>query len=139
MTVANSIGGRPAGDSGLRGQAARGINIGSRWALSILLAAGWAVALVSALAQSVRPALAHSWYPHECCNDGDCAPVESATWVVPAGGGRPQLRVSTKLGTATVPDNLPRRPSHDGRMHACIIYDEFGEKSVLCLFVPPSM
>jgi hypothetical protein len=138
MKVAHSISARRTGDGGLHGRAARETTIGSLWALSILLGAGLA-ASISARAQSVPPTQAHLWYPHECCNDGDCAPVESATWVVPASGGHPQLRVRTKLGSATVPDSLPRRPSEDGRMHACIIYDEFGGKSVLCLFVPPSM
>ena len=26
------------------------------------------------------PTWAHSWYPKECCYDGDCAPVDAVGW-----------------------------------------------------------
>ncbi len=88
----------------------------------------------------VRPAQAHSWYPRECCHDDDCTPVEGATWVVPAGGGRPQLLVSSKkFGTVVIPEGLTPRPSQDSHKHICVAYSEFGDKDVLCFFVPPSM
>ena len=83
------------------------------------------------------PAVAHDWYPKECCNNQDCAPVESVTWSVPAGEGMRQLVVTTKHGTATVPIGFPARESKDGRMHACMRQNEFGAWDVMCLFMPP--
>ena len=35
------------------------------------------------------PAYSHDWYPHDCCNDKDCAPVESLRWVFPRAGADP--------------------------------------------------
>jgi hypothetical protein len=78
------------------------------------------------------PAGAHTWYPKECCSGQDCAPVEKATWLIPAGGGLPQLVVTSSIGTAIVPHDLPVRDSKDGRMHVCI-----QDVWVICLFVPP--
>lgn len=56
------------------------------------------------------PAYAHSWYPPECCSGQDCAPVESMTWLVLAGGELPQLVVTSKHGTVIVPHDFPVRP-----------------------------
>jgi hypothetical protein len=83
------------------------------------------------------PAPGHSWYPKECCDDKDCAPVESVTQLVPAGGGMPQIIVTSKYGRAIVPQGFPVRESKDGRMHVCMRYSEFGTMEVICLFVPP--
>jgi hypothetical protein len=86
---------------------------------------------------SSAPAKAHDWYPIECCNSKDCAPVENVTWFVPAGAGMRQLVVTSKHGTATIPANFPVRESKDGRMHVCIRQNEFGHWDVMCLFMPP--
>jgi hypothetical protein len=86
--------------------------------------------------------LAHSWYPEECCNDNDCAPVESIARFFPAGGGPAQWIVTSKHGTALVPEGFPVRASKDGRMHVCLRHsasDPFGDMGVVCLFVPDSM
>jgi hypothetical protein len=80
------------------------------------------------------PARAHSWYPKECCSGNDCAPVEKVAWLMPAGKGLPQLVVTSKIGTAIVPHDLPVRESKDGRMHVCI-----QDVWVVCLFIPPPM
>ena len=89
------------------------------------------------------PAYAHSWYPKDCCNDGDCAPVESVTRFVPAGGGSPQLIITSRHGSAiVVPESYPVRESKDGRMHVCLRHspsDPFGDIEIVCLFIPPSM
>jgi hypothetical protein len=88
------------------------------------------------------PARAHSWYPHECCSGEDCAPVDNIAWLVPAGGGLPQLVVTSKHGTAVVPRDFPVRQSKDSRMHVCLQHsptDPFSDITVLCLFMPPSM
>jgi hypothetical protein len=80
---------------------------------------------------------AHSWYPKECCNENDCAPVVSFRRLVPIGGGLPQLVVRSRHGTAVVPDDFPVRVSKDGRMHVCMRQNELGTWDVMCLFMPP--
>jgi hypothetical protein len=91
--------------------------------------------LIIGLAPGVN---AHSWYPQECCNNGDCAPVDRIAWVVPPGGGEPQLIVTSRVGTATVYNGFPIRASKDGRMHVCMRGD-YGEMHVICVFIPPSV
>jgi hypothetical protein len=88
--------------------------------------------LVAAVVLSSAQVGAHSWYPKKCCSGNDCAPLEKATWLVPAGGGLPQLVVTSGVGTAIVPHNFPVRDSKDGRMHVCI-----QDVWIICLFVPP--
>lgn len=85
------------------------------------------------------PASAHGWYPKECCNEMDCAPVQSMTRLVPAGGGLQQLVITSKHGKAVLPRDHPVRQSKDGRMHVCMRHDPFGEMEVICFFMPPSM
>jgi hypothetical protein len=92
------------------------------------------VSFLTAILLLGAPARAHSWYPKECCTGKDCAPVEKVTWLVPTGGGLPQLVVTSPLGTAVVPHDLPARESKDGRMHVCI-----QDVWVVCLFIPPPM
>jgi hypothetical protein len=104
----------------------------------------WRAILISALTTAaafwvgVGAVRAHDWYPVECCHSIDCAPVDSVGQIVPTGGGVPQLVVTSKHGTAVVPQDLPRRPSKDNRMHVCM-RSLNGITYVLCLFVPPSM
>ncbi len=97
---------------------------------------------------AVAAASAHDFYPIECCSGYDCAPVDKAemtspTYVAPAEAnalapgeptvfGMPVLIVTTRHGSAPVPEGMPRRLSPDGRMHACIVRGK-----VLCLWVPP--
>lgn len=88
---------------------------------------------------SLRPARAHGWYPKDCCHDNDCAPVESLVRLVPAGGGAPQLVVTSKHGKAIVPQDFPVRESKDGRMHVCMRHDPWGGMDVMCLFIPPGV
>ena len=99
---------------------------------SILLAA------VTLAVGSIIQADAHSWYQSDCCSDRDCAPVEEMVWVVPAGGGAPRLVVTTEHGKAIIPHGFPVKESRDGRMHVCM-RDHYGEMTVICIFVPPSM
>lgn len=99
-----------------------------------------AIALLAGTAlSSPTPIEAHGWYPKECCDDRDCAPVDSVVRFVPAGGGLPQLVVTSKHGTAIVPQDFPVRQSKDGRMHVCMRHDPFGAMDVMCLFMPPHM
>jgi hypothetical protein len=82
------------------------------------------------------PAPAHSWYPKDCCNEDDCAPVEAFSLLMPAGRGPPQLVVTSRHGTAVVPQDLPIRVSQDGRMHVCMRLNDFGTWDVMCIFMP---
>jgi hypothetical protein len=84
-------------------------------------------------------AKAHGWYPKECCHDMDCAVVDSVAQFVPAGGGLPQLVVTSKHGRAIVPHGFPVRDSMDGRMQVCMRPDPDGVMDVICLFLPPQM
>lgn len=103
--------------------------------------------ILAVLAGLATPALAHDWYPVECCHSMDCAPVTSQSFVAGANydamgnsiaAGSPMWIVTTKIGTAVVPENLPRRESKDNQMHACIRNTAQGSY-VMCIFVPPGM
>lgn len=78
---------------------------------------------------------AHDWYPSECCDDKDCAPVDSVTRLNVPGRAAPQLVVTSKHGRAIVPQNIVPRQSKDGRMHVCMRRDILF-MDVMCLFVP---
>lgn len=74
-----------------------------------------------------------SWYPHECCHDGDCRPVTS---IRPAPHG---LWMTTVDGQTVLvgPDNR-RLPSRDTRWHVCINPDiEAVPDTIRCVFEPP--
>ena len=82
-------------------------------------------AAVLALCALAGPAASHthvnkdasktSWYPHECCHDGDCRPVSTVTrtahgfWLTTVDGH-----------TVLVGRNEVRRSSQDMRWHICI-------------------
>jgi hypothetical protein len=87
----------------------------------------------------LAPANGHDWYPNECCNTMDCAPVESIVRLVPAGGGAPQLIVTSKYGKAILPHDFPVLESKDSRMHVCMRRHDSGDMDVICLFVPPDV
>lgn len=57
------------------------------------------------------PALAHSWYPYECCSERDCFPVPVKDVKVIKGGWM--------LHDGTVIEHAEARPSPDGRFHVC--------------------
>src|SRR5262249_52538433 len=83
-------------------------------------------------------AAAHDWYPLECCQSMDCAPVEKVEMLSPptiasmlaapaqaAPGAKEaslagSMVVTTMHGSVLVPANFPRRESKDHRMHACM-------------------
>ena len=102
---------------------------------------GFAFVALSVLAGTAVPAPvnAHDWYPLECCNHMDCAPVESIVRLVPAGGGAPQLIVTSKHGRAILRQDFPARESKDSRMHVCMRRHDSGDMDVICLFMPPGV
>ena len=88
------------------------------------------------------PAAAHDWYPTNCCSGEDCAPVDRVRYSPHPEADNaertsrlPVMWVTTKYGTAYVPNNMTRQRSPDNRMHACIIGTEAGV-ALVCLFVP---
>lgn len=89
--------------------------------------------LISAVMFNVPAALAHSWYPWECCHDFDCAPVDKVQSAPELDG----VIVTSKVGTALVPASFPKRASKDSRMHICLRKEAGGETKVLCVFLPP--
>ena len=114
----------------------------SFWAL---LAA--ATSLAVAILVAAR-AYAHDWYPIECCHSLDCAPVTSTAYVAGAAydakgkavaNPLPRMVVTTKIGTAVVPDDLPRRASPDGQLYACLRNDGVAGFHVMCIFMPPGL
>jgi len=78
------------------------------------------------------PAVAHDWYPIECCHGMDCAPVERAE--LQEGS---TLVVTSKHGTGVVPASLPRRESKDHNMHVCMRPTGGGQMRIICVFLPP--
>lgn len=96
-------------------------------------------ALAGATLLCSTPVSAHSWYPKECCSNDDCAQVTATSRLILASGGLPQLIVTSKHGTAIVPQDFPVRESRDGRMHVCMRPDPWGGMDVICLFMPPHM
>lgn len=72
-----------------------------------------------------------SWYPHDCCHDGDCHPVSE---LKAFGDG---LVMTTDDGTTLfVPLRSARRPSLDSRWHVC--FDPGEKPAILCIFEPPN-
>jgi hypothetical protein len=95
--------------------------------------------LLAGIATFSFPAASHDWYPMECCNGIDCAPVESTAHTRPIGSGSvPDLIVTTKHGSAVVPKNFPVGESRDHRMHACMLPRGNGLMQIICIFLPPS-
>jgi hypothetical protein len=106
--------------------------------VSISIAVAAAI-LIGCVCLRAGAANAHEWYPHECCNGDDCAPVDKVIRLTPAGTGDPRLIVTSRHGTAVVPGTLPSRESKDHRMHVCMRPSFYGGMGVVCLFMPPSM
>lgn len=99
------------------------------------------LAAISALAGTAGPlvpAQGHSWYPKECCDDADCAPVYAVSQLASANGLQQMIVISVH-GRALVPPNFPVRDSKDARMHVCMRPDPDGIMDVMCLFLPPQM
>lgn len=72
---------------------------------------------------SIRPVRAHSWYPHECCSDRDCAPVPASRVDLVAGG--------YLIDGLHFVFERAVRVSPDGKFHACII-----GSTLICFFAP---
>jgi hypothetical protein len=72
-----------------------------------------------------------TWYPRECCHEGDCRPVAEIT---PGDHG---MWIKTVDGyTAFVHSSQERRPSADTRWHICITLEDNDTPRIRCLFEP---
>lgn len=89
------------------------------------------VLAAAVLAASTLPALAHSWYPRECCNDIDCVKVERLE-------RRPDGSMLMESGpiTVIVPKGFDARPSQDRDAHVCVYRDVRGRYHARCVFLP---
>jgi hypothetical protein len=74
----------------------------------------------------VGPALAHSWYPPDCCGDKDCQPVPCEQLAQLTDGGYLDVRSQLTFGKPVV------QPSRDGACHECV-----HNGAPLCLFIQP--
>jgi hypothetical protein len=103
-----------------------------------LSAASAALLLASSSANShihtERDGSTVSWYPHDCCSDGDCRPV-AKIWGAPHG-----LWMETVDGqTVLVGPGDKRRPSKDMRWHICIHFDTDQQLlEIRCIFELPN-
>jgi hypothetical protein len=115
------------------------LDVRPRLLLATLIASISTVAI--ACAWAVLPAFAHvhhvpddsivSWYPRDCCSDGDCHPVSRIRALSDG------LLMTTEEGTTLfVGPSNQRRPSHDNQWHICFGAHE--NPAVLCVFEPPS-
>ena len=92
----------------------------------------FAIATTAGVVLAAPAALAHSWYPHECCGEGDCAPAES---VVQQDDG--SWRVTAHGMVAVIPRDFHWRRSPDAAVHVCIRKLRSGAEYVVCAFRAP--
>ena len=64
--------------------------------------------------------LAHSWYPHECCDDRHCRQVPCV-----------EVKRYGEVWKWWSYEFANPRPSPDGRCHVCV-----SEGAAFCLFIP---
>ena len=77
-----------------------------------------------------------SWYPKECCHEGDCRPIAQ---ISPAPQG---LWMTTTDGfTVLIGPQDKRRPSRDLRWHVCVGVDDVDNITprITCIFEPPQV
>ena len=90
-----------------------------------------ALAALSAGAGSTFPALAHSWYPKECCSGHDCMPADSI--ITDVRGNRIVIVGDRRVW---IPPGFAVRASPDARIHVCFTDDVFGVQAPRCVFMP---
>jgi hypothetical protein len=95
-----------------------------------------AIATLSAgLLVSMPGALAHDWYPLECCSDRDCAPADT----VERREDGSYLVTSRGMSTVIPADYAKWRKSPDGRIHVCIRKLRSGAEYLVCAFRGPGV
>lgn len=90
----------------------------------------------AALLALASTALAHSWYPHECCHDQDCYPIKDDEVELLSSGAyliKATREVFSPPGSTLSDKHF--RYSPDGSFHRC----SFGgsrDSTSICLFIP---
>ena len=93
------------------------------------------VAVWVGLLASSRQAVAHDWYPIECCADHDCAPADN---VIVRNDG--SLLVAARGMSVVIPENYRGwRKSPDDRIHVCIRKLRSGSEYLICAFRGPGV
>lgn len=81
---------------------------------------------------SQEAAYGHSWYPNECCSEGDCSPAD-ALFIDSHG----DTIVTAGMSRLIVPHGFHFRPSPDNRIHICFSRSRTEDVTpVYCVFVP---
>jgi hypothetical protein len=93
------------------------------------------------LTSLVTGAIAHEWYPSNCCGGGDCHPVpcqelvqdQSTRWWrwVPTAESEPRWPPGKALYFDFAPERLQGSP--DGMCHTCVS----NTMAPMCIFIPP--
>lgn len=83
-------------------------------------------AFVAVLSVLGAQALAHSWYPPECCSDRDCSPFPAKDVVEQPDGWR--------LSTGEFVERGKEKISRDEDYHLCRLTPS---SPIICFFVPP--
>mgnify|MGYP001163395144 FL=1 len=89
-------------------------------ALVVAFAIAWATA-----------AIAHSWYPIECCSGRDCMRVDRVERT-PDGG---MIMIVGRI-RVQVPKGFTQRPSRDNDAHVCVRKNGDGSYVPRCVFIP---
>jgi hypothetical protein len=76
-------------------------------------------------------ALAHSWYPIECCHNQDCVVADGIST-----NGSGETIVTVGDLNIRVPPSFTPRPSPDNHVHICFTLDASRSAVVRCLFLP---
>jgi len=98
----------------------------------------WCTTLLSVWAGSAVQAphaLAHDWYPAECCAERDCAPADT---VLRRADGS-YLVTSRGLSVAIPRDYHNWRQAPDGRLHVCLRQLRSGSVYLICAFRGPGV
>lgn len=80
---------------------------------------------------STCTALAHSWYPSDCCSGQDCFSADSFER-----DSHGDITVTVGNRRIWLPRSFPIRPSPDHLIHICYVDDESSIPVTKCLFVP---
>jgi hypothetical protein len=96
--------------------------------------------IVLALSLLTTVTLAHSWYPPECCSEGDCRPVPCAGLNVEtkrSGHGESYVVITyTEAGKVYSMMRDKEKPSPDAFCHACF---QRGTFNMRCVFTPRNL
>jgi len=96
--------------------------------INILRSGALALAIT---AVSATIAIAHSWYPVECCSGRDCMRVDRVEQMTDGG-----MRMFAGNIQVQVPKGFTQRPSRDNDTHVCVRENGDGSYAPRCVFIP---